>query len=115
MGETPQATVDTIFEVNNLARKASVWTSTPLKVHAHHSPVVVTYTDAGWTTRPDGTSQGRQVVFIVNAELAQGKESNMSLLSWYSSRLNRVARSLSAAETQEAADAMIKLSTYACV
>ena len=58
MGHTPQATVDTICEVNKLARKATVWAKM-LKVHAHHSLVVVTYTDAGWTTRPDGTSQGR--------------------------------------------------------
>ena len=57
MGHTPQATVDTIYEVNKLARKATAWGRTPLKVHAHHAPVVVTYTDAEWTTRPDGTSQ----------------------------------------------------------
>ena len=58
MGETPHATVDTIYAVNKLARKATMWARTPPNVHAHHAPVVVTYTDAGWTTRPDGTSQG---------------------------------------------------------
>ena len=70
-----------IFEVNKLARKATVWANTPLEVHAHHSLVVVTYTDAGWTTRPEGTSQGGQLVFIANAELLQRYESNMSLIS----------------------------------
>ena len=70
-----QATVDTIYEVNKLARKATVWAIT---LHAHHSPVVVTYTDAGWTTRPDGTSQGGQLVFITNSELLQGRASDMS-------------------------------------
>ena len=104
MGQTPQATVDTIYEVNKLARKTTVWARMPLKVDAHHSPVLVMYTDAGWTTRPDGTSQGRQLVFIANSELLQGKESNMSLISWHSSRLRRVAKSSSAAETQAAAD-----------
>ena len=104
MGQTPQATVDTICEVNKLARKATVWARMPLKIHAHHSPIVVTYTDAGWTTLPDGTSQGGQLVFIANSELLQGRESNMSLISWHSSRLRRVARSSSAAETQAAAD-----------
>ena len=69
MGQTPQATVGTIYEVNKLARKATAWVRTPLKIHAHHSPVVVTYTDAGWTTRPDGTSQGGQLVFVANSEL----------------------------------------------
>ena len=104
MGQTPQATVGTIYEVNKLARKATAWARTPLKIHAHHSLVVVTYTDAGGTTRPDGTSQGRQLVFIANAVLLQGKESNMSLISWHSSRVRRVARASSAAETQAAAD-----------
>ena len=70
-----------IYEVNKLARKPTVKANTPLYVHAHHSLVVVTYTDAGWTTRPEGTSQGGQQVLIANAELSQGKESNMSLTS----------------------------------
>ena len=104
MGHTPQATVDTIYEVNKLARKATAWARTPLKIQVHRSPVVVTYTDAGWTTRPDGTSQGGQLVFIANSELLQSRESNMSLISWHPSRLKRVARSSSAAETQAAAD-----------
>ena len=94
----------TIFEVNKLARQGTEWPNTPPKVHAHHSPVVVTYTDAGWSSRPDGTSREGQLVFIENAELLRGKESNMSLITWHSSRLKRVARSSSAAETQAAAD-----------
>ena len=104
LGQTPQATVDTIYEVNKLARKATVWAKILLKVQPHHSPVVITYTDAGWTNQPDVTSLGEQLVFIANAELLQGKESNMSLISSHSSRLRRVARSSSAAETQAAAD-----------
>ena len=103
MGQTPQATVGTIYDVNKLARKATAWTQTPLKIHAH-SPIVVTCTDAGWTTRPDGNSQGGQLVFLANSELLQSRESNISLISWHSSRLKRVARSSSAAETQAAAD-----------
>ena len=98
MGQTPQAAVGTIYEVNKLTRKATAWARTPLNIHAHHSPIKVTYTDAGWTTHPDGTSQGGQLVFIANSELLQGRESNMSLISSHSSRLRRVARSSSAAE-----------------
>ena len=104
MGQTPKATVYTICEVNKLAGKATVWARMPLKVHAHHSLFVVTDTDAGWTTRPDGTSQGRQLVFIANSEWLQGKESNMSLMSWHASGLRGLAGSSSAAETQAAAD-----------
>ena len=40
----------TVYEVNKLARKATAWARTPLKINAHHSPVVVAYTDGGWTT-----------------------------------------------------------------
>ena len=88
------------YEVNKPARKATACAQAPLKIHSHHSPVVITYTDAGWTTRPDGTSQGGQLVFIANSELLSGRESNMSLKSWHSNRLRRAARSSSAAETQ---------------
>ena len=105
MGQTPRATVGTIYEVNKLARKATVWARTPLKIHAHHSPVVFTYTDAGWTTRPDGTSQGGQLVFIANSKLLQSRESNMSLMSWHSSPSETCGKVvISAAETQAAAD-----------
>ena len=104
IGQTPQATVGTIYEVNKLARKATAWARTPLKIHAHHSRAVVTDTDAGMTNRPDGTSQSGQLVFIANSELLQGRESNMSLISWHSSRLRRGARSSCATETQATAD-----------
>ena len=60
LGQTPQATVHTIFQVSELARKANISANTPLKSHGHHSPVVV---------------------FIANAELLQKKGSNMSLIS----------------------------------
>ena len=73
MGQTPQTTADTIFEVNKLGRKATVWAKMPLKVRANHSLLVVTYTDPGWTTQPDGTSQGGQLVFIATARLLQRK------------------------------------------
>ena len=43
VGQRPQATVGTIYVVKKLARKATAWAKvTPLKVHGHHSPVVIT-------------------------------------------------------------------------
>ena len=44
------------------------------------------------------------MVFIASAEVLQGKEANMSLISWNPTRLERVAGSSSTAETQAAAD-----------
>ena len=115
MGQTPQATVDTICEVNKLSRQATVCANTPLKVYPHRSPVVVTYQDTGWATRPDVTSQGGQLVFMAKAELLQGKESNMSLISWHSSRLKRVANRNLQRKLKQQQTAMMRLPTYACV
>ena len=92
--DTPQATVDTIYVVNKLVRKATVWAKTPLDVHAHCSLVVVTYTDAGWTTRSDGTSQGGQLTGLHRKRRDVARNS-----------IKHVSRILaSSGETQAAAD-----------
>ena len=103
MGQTPEATVDTIYEVNKLARKATAWARTPLKIHAHQSPVVTTYTDAGWTTRQTAL---HKVTVGLHCKLRVAARQRIKLVSdiLHSSRLRRVARSSSAAETQAAAD-----------
>ena len=90
-------------------------TNTSLEVHAHHSPVVVSYTHAGWTDRPDGTPQGGQLVFIANAELLQGKESNVSLVSWHSSRRNRVEYSHLQQKLKQQQTAMMLFSIHLCL
>ena len=41
MGQTPQAKVGTIHEVNKLARKATVWAKTPIKIHGDDEAVHV--------------------------------------------------------------------------
>ena len=84
-----------------------------MRGHGHHSKsmliilLVVTYTDAGWTTRPGGTSQSGQLVFIANSELLQGREStclSLDILAFESIETGGKIF-LSAAETQAAADA----------
>ena len=116
MTQTPQATVDTTCEVNKLARKATVWPNTPTQRPRSSFSCIVTYTDAGWTTRPDGTSPGGQLVFIANAERLQRKESNMSLISWHSSHLRRAAKSsFCCRKLKQQQMAIMKLSAFACV
>ena len=55
MGQTPQATVGTIYEVNKLGSEGDCvgkdTTQNPCSSFSFCG-----YTDAGWTTRPDGTS-----------------------------------------------------------
>ena len=62
MGQTPQAKVNTIYEVNKLARKATVWARTPLNVHARNIPVVVTYTRRYVAKETAGLHRKRRVV-----------------------------------------------------
>ena len=88
---------------SGLARKAIVRAKMPLRIHANRTSVVVTNrcwmdhsTTRHFARRTAGLHRIRRVV--------ARKRINMSLISWHSSRLKRVARSSSAAENQAAAD-----------
>ena len=100
MVQTPQATVGTIYEVNKLARKAT----TPLKIMLTILLLSLRTQMLDGPLDQMALHKVDRLVFIAISELLQGRESNMSLISWHSSRLRRVARSSSAAETQAAAD-----------
>ena len=84
MGETNCATVDTLLRANKLARQALIWSKEPLCVHAHANPVTVGWSDGGWATRLDGTSQPGCLVAVADAEILIGKESPVTLISWHS-------------------------------
>ena len=47
-----------MMELNKLLSKAKTAAQVPLRVHAHQSPVFVTWTDSAWAVRADGKSQG---------------------------------------------------------
>ena len=91
--------MDTIYEVNKLARKATVCGT---EVHAHLSPVVVTYTGGPL----DPTALPSEDNWSSSQTQSCCKEKNHTCLPYppHSSRLKRVARSSFAAETQAAAD-----------
>ena len=87
-------------------------TIAPPRLHLSTRILLLDFPKRTWWSRtqmldgpPDQTAllKGGQVVFIANAELLQGRESNMSLISWHSSRQKRVPRSSSAAETRATA------------
>ena len=66
MRQTPQPQVDTIVEVNKLARKAKVWANTPHKIHPHRQ-----------TERHKGDA-----LFSSQTQCMCSKKSNMSLVPW---------------------------------
>ena len=63
-------------------------------------PVIVTFTDASWATRRDGSSQGGQITLMMERKAVTGGHGRFSVLSWTSRRLKRVARSSTSAEAQ---------------
>ena len=75
------------------------WAQTPF------SFCVVGWSDASWACRREGSSQGGHVVGITNTGFLDQAECKVSVISWHSGRLARVARSSTAAELQAAADA----------
>ena len=78
----PSATVGTVLAANKLLRRAKAWCRTPLVFHRHSSLAVVTFSDAAWKVRMDGTSQGGHVVFLVNQEALVGAMTPCRILSW---------------------------------
>ena len=100
MGETNCATIGTLLRANKLAIQALKWASEPLCIHAHKNPVTVGWSDGGWATRKDGTSQLGHLVGVADVEILQGKGSPVTLISWHSSKTPRVAKSSSAVELQ---------------
>ena len=105
LGHQTSATVDTLLQANKLIRQAVIWSSTPIVLHKHEAPVVVTYSDASWACRRDGSSQTGYLVTIADGAILKGATSHLSFISWHSGKAKRVARSSSACEVQAASEA----------
>ena len=67
---------------------------------------VVTFTDASWATRVDGSSQGGQITLLAPKGILNGEKTPFCVLGWSSRRLKRVARSSTSAEAQMCANAL---------
>ena len=61
--------------------------------------MIITYTDASWATRRDG-SQGGQITILMEAKVLTDKQGRFPVLSWTSRRLRKVARSSTSAEVK---------------
>ena len=67
---------------------------TPLRTHVHDSFCVAGWSDASWFCRREGSSQGGHLVGITNTPVLQQTACEVSLISWHSGKLARVARKL---------------------
>ena len=104
------ATVPTPPEANKLARRALVRAQTPLRTFVHEEMSVFGWSDASWACRREGSSQGGYIIGVANKTFLEQTESPISVISWHSGKLARVARSSYSAELQAAADAEGELS-----
>ena len=76
IGKTPQATVEMIQGEH---------INTSIKIHSL-SQVVITCTDAGWTTQPDGASQKGQL-FFHRKRWAFARKKNQTCLTYAGTRI----------------------------
>lgn len=99
-------TVEHLMQVNKLVREQRHHCETALKFSSAVSkPVLITYTDASWACRIDGSSQGGQLTLLADMDVLHGSRSEYSILSWQSRKLARIARSSTSAEVQMASNA----------
>ena len=82
----------------------------PLRTFVHEEMSVVGWSDASWACRREGSSQGGYIIGVANKTFLEQAESPISVISWHSGKLARVARSSNSAELQAAADAEGELS-----
>ena len=92
LGYLGVATVSTLLEANKLARRALVWAQTPLRTFVHEEMSVVGWSDASWACRREGSSQGGYIIGVANKTFLEQAESPISVISWHSGKLARVAR-----------------------
>ena len=100
-GCVEHATVSDLCDLNKLVRLQRRYFNHGL----HFPPIdgevsIVSFTDASWATRKDGSSQGGQLTLMMGKKVLQGAKTPFCVLSWSSRRLRRVARSSTSAEAQ---------------
>lgn len=105
-GKQKSPCVEDLLETNKLIRMQRKYADTPLKFSSQiKQPILVTYTDASWACRADGSSQGGQLTVLADKSILSGERSYFSILSWQSRKLVRKARSSTSAEVQMEANA----------
>ena len=93
--------------VNKLIRLQRSFNQTPVRFTAGiEKPVLLTYHDASYACRRDGSSQGGLLAMLVDQKVLQGKSSSCSPIAWQNHKLPRVCRSSTAAEIQTGSHSM---------
>ena len=104
----PKSTIKDVIEMNNLVYSIKRDKDLKLVIHSfpEHLPLhVVGWCDAAWANRPDGSSSTAGVLVGMSSPgLENGEQSPISIISWRSSKIDRICRSPGAAETKAAVE-----------
>jgi hypothetical protein len=112
---TSKPQVKDLLEANKALRFAkNVSQDYKMKLYQHSERLedvkFSVYTDAAWSVRPDGSSQGGFLIFAASeSELRSGAPFNMTIIDWHSKKLVRMCRSSLSAEAQASAAAVDEL------
>ena len=74
------ATIEDIIQTNKLIRMQ--------RAHSIQRPMLLTYHDASYACRRDGSSQGGMLTMFVDADVLHGKASTFSPVAWQSRRVS---------------------------
>jgi hypothetical protein len=99
------ATVETLLAANKILRKLRAGPSKMFNRKIDGPLHLVAWSDASWANRRDGKSTGGFLIGICGEEVLDGKRGHVSIVSWGTNKLKRVARSSMAAEMQALANA----------
>ena len=102
-----EAKVDDLIQTNKLIRLQKSYSQSVIKFSSQIAkPMLLTYHDASYACRRDGSSQGGLITTLVDEGLLRGLPSVYSPICWQSKKLPRVCRSSTAAEVQTGSHAM---------
>ena len=99
------ATVENLLAANKILRKLRYGESKLYSRKIQGPLHLVAWSDASWANRKDGKSTGGYIVGICGNNVLEGVQEHVSVVSWSTNKLKRVARSSMAAEMQALANA----------
>jgi hypothetical protein len=100
------ATVEILLAANKVLRKlrqgpAEIYTRKLPENEKHH---LIAWSDASWANRRDGKSTGGFLIGVCGESVLNGKRGHVSIISWGTNKLKRVAKSSMSAELQALAN-----------
>ena len=94
------ATVETLQGANKILRKLRQGPSKLFSRRIEGKIHLIAWSDASWANRKDGKSTGGYLIGICGEDVLKGIRSHVSVVSWGTNKLKRVARSSMSAELQ---------------